>query len=148
MYSLPLIFVAPRVRAWLGLPTVRVYQDVTLSHCDAVRDLRPLTPAYIDGHRKALYPAKMAYVLAMKQGAGPQTIGTLLVLYLTLALRANRPDLVRYYRVPMLGLAMKAMRPAARKEVVDLLTEGTQWYRRGTPPAWLIRPKTPKKNAV
>jgi hypothetical protein len=147
-----LLFTSPRIRRLLGLPTARTYHAIALDAVDASDKLRPrvpLTPAYVACYREAIYPARMAYLLAVRQRADAQTQGVRLRSYLTVCLNAHRPDLVNRHTPALWGMNIAAYSRPEREEIVRLLADAAAWRKAGIVPAWLVKtPKTPQKTQI
>jgi hypothetical protein len=134
-----ILFTHPRLRALFGLPTVRVYHEIATATCDEALK-QPVAERH-NAYAQAIRTARLAYVLAVRQGAGARPVGVLLRSYLTICLRAHRPDLVSLGAVPLMHrISMAGFDQQERRDIATLLNEGTEWYHRGIRPYWLGKP--------
>jgi len=136
-----ILVTSPKLRAWFGLPTVRAYHNKALKACDKGIPQKPWLPINVGVNADAIRPARLAYLLAVRQRADGRTIGVLCRQYLTVCLRAHRPELVSLAVVPYLTteLVQRFDQPE-RLDVANLLHDGTTWYHRGMRPTWLGKP--------
>lgn len=136
-----ILITSPKLRAWFGLPTVRGYHTMAQAACAEGIPQKPWLPINIGANANAIRPARLAWMLAVRQHADDRTLGVLCRQYLKVCLRANRPELVSLAAVPYLttDLVLRFDLPE-RVEVLNLLHDGTNWYHRGIRPNWLGKP--------